>query len=123
MVSHVFGIVILGSFQLFGLVTTCLASITVRIVIYRHRKYIESIGFPVTAIHADNEFEYARDAMLHTELNTCAQGGHVPEIEHTIRRTKERTRIMTNNLPFTVLPRCMTRSLVRGSVNFDNAFI
>ncbi len=79
-------------------------------------------GFAVCDVHADNELECAREALLPIELNVVPADCHVGEIERSIRTIKERLRSCVHGLPFSRLPRIMIRHLVADVVRCLNQF-
>jgi hypothetical protein len=46
-------------------------------------------GFQVGTVQMDNKFEKLRNLVPILAINTTAAKGHVPEVEHKIRLTKE----------------------------------
>ena len=57
-----------------------------------------------------------------TQLNVTDPGEHVPEVERSIRTTKERTRSTTQSLPYKCYPRLLIKGIVRASTFNLNAF-
>jgi len=66
--------------------------------IYRAR------NIQVKQINADNEFEYVRENVRPSIINTVAAEEYVGIIEHTIRTNKDDTRCRIHCLPYTHYP-------------------
>ena len=73
-------------------------------------------------VHADNEFECARAALLPIGLNVVPADSHVGEIERSIRTIKERLRSCAHGLPFTRLPKMLVVHMVSDAVRCLNQF-
>jgi hypothetical protein len=63
-------------------------------------------GFVIDVCLGDNEFECVRSILQeHTiQLNICAPGVHVLEVERKIRTIKEQVRVIITTLPFKIIP-------------------
>jgi hypothetical protein len=81
-------------------------------------------AFVVQTCLADNEFESLRGSLLHlgVNLNVCAPGEHIPEVERKIRTVKERVRAVITTLPFRAIPLIVTAHAVVFSVMWINFF-
>ena len=84
--------------------------------LYQHR------GFQVCDIHADHEFECARDALRPVDVNIVPTDSHVGEVERSIRTIKERLRSCVHGLPFKRLPKLLIRHMVANAVRCLNQF-
>jgi AAA ATPase containing von Willebrand factor type A (vWA) domain len=85
------------------------------------RRVYHSRGFRVVTVHADEEFEKIRNHMLPSRLITPNPGGHVPEVERSIRTLKEGCRAAIHGMPYSVYPKEMLRGLIRKVVLMTNA--
>jgi hypothetical protein len=86
------------------------------------RQIYHSRGFRIVTIHADEEFEKLRSHMLPGCLLSPNPGGHVPEVERSIRTMKESCRAAIHGLPYSVYPKEMLRGLLRKITLLWNAF-
>jgi AAA ATPase containing von Willebrand factor type A (vWA) domain len=86
------------------------------------RQVYHSRGFKIVTIHADEEFEKLRSHMLPGRLLSPDPGGHVPEVERSIRTMKEGCRAAIHGLPYSVYPKEMLRGLIRKITLLSNAF-
>ncbi len=85
--------------------------------LYRNR------GFTVSDIHADLEFECLRSEVEpRTKLETFAQDDHAPEVERSIRTTKNAIRGTSHGLPYKRLPKLMVTEIVYHSIRSLNQF-
>jgi hypothetical protein len=77
-----------------------------------------SLGFRVTIILADNQFESMRGAIadLGAIVNVVSADEHVPEIERFNRTIKDRVRSQYNTLPFKRYPPVLIVELVYSQV-------
>lgn len=64
-------------------------------------------------VHANEEFEKLRNHMLPIRLITPDPGGHVLEVERSIRTIKEGCRAAIHGLLYSVFPKEMLRGLIR----------
>ena len=71
-------------------------------------------------MNADNEFETTRNMVLPAHLHTVAKGEHLPEVERSIRTTKEDTRAGLHGVPFERFPNSMTRGTVINRNGFPS---
>jgi len=81
-----------------------------------------SFGFRIAQVNADNEFEPIRNMVLPAHLHTVAKGKYVPEVERSIRTTKEDTRAGLHGVPFERFPNSMTRGLLLCTIINRNGF-
>ena len=83
-------------------------------------------GYPITEVHADNEFAPLRDAVNATTggpvFNLASANEHVPDIERRIRVVKERVRSIRHSLPFKKIPQLMVICLVIHVIRQLNYF-
>jgi len=79
-------------------------------------------GFNIEYLHADHQFDCLRESIRPTVLYISAAGEHVPEVERSIQTIESNCRALYHALPFQLLPRIMTRSLVRHVVRTMNIF-
>jgi Cobalamin biosynthesis protein CobT (nicotinate-mononucleotide:5, 6-dimethylbenzimidazole phosphoribosyltransferase) len=86
------------------------------------KRIYHSRGFRVVSIHADEEFEKLRNHMLPSILMSPNPGGHVPEVERSIRTLKEGCRAAIHGMPYRVYPKEMLRGLIRKVILMANAF-
>ena len=63
-------------------------------------------------ILADNEFEYAKSALLSSHLNIVPRHAHVPEVERSIRTTKQIVRHTFNILPYKHIYKLMVTGII-----------
>ena len=94
-------------------ILTCLEDIT---SIYNRR------GFTITNLHGDGEFDCIRMNVGNIHVHIAAPGEHVPEVERSIRTTKERVRATVQGLPYRYIPKIMIKGMVRDSTIQLNAF-
>jgi hypothetical protein len=81
-----------------------------------------SRGVTISEIRADGEFKCLEHDIQPCTINSAAPGEHVPEIERSIRTTKESTRTLQHDLPFKKQPKMMTEANVYCSTKNLNAF-
>jgi hypothetical protein len=86
------------------------------------RKLYLSRGVTISEIRADGEFKCLEHDLQPCITNIAAPGEHVPEIERSIRTTKESTRTLQHDLPFKKQPKMMTEANVYCSIKNLNAF-
>ena len=81
-------------------------------------------GFRIDVLHMDGQFEplRLRTAAMGMQLNVTSNKEHVPEIERSIRTTKEQVRSVYATLPFKRLPLRFLIELVVGCILWLNAF-
>jgi hypothetical protein len=82
----------------------------------------ESRGFKITSYHGDNEFTHLEDHVRPATTQICAAGEHVPEIERSIRTTKERVRCTIHSMPYKRLPKTMIKHIILDGTFWLNAF-
>ena len=76
------------------------------------RKY-HSRGFRITDIHADSEFEKARNDLLPIRMETCGTDDHVPEVERDIQTQKNQNRSVCHAMPYKCFPKVVLRAIVK----------
>jgi hypothetical protein len=86
------------------------------------RRIYHTRGFRIFTVHADEEFEKLRSHILPGRLVTPDPGGHVPEVERSIRTLKEGCRAAIHGMPYSYFPKEMLRGLLRKVVLLQNAF-
>lgn len=86
------------------------------------RKLYLSRGVTISEICANGEFKCLKHDLQQFITNIAAPGEHVPEIERSIRTTKELTRTLQHDLPFKNQPKMMTEDNVYCSIKHLNAF-
>jgi hypothetical protein len=85
-------------------------------------KLYSSRGFRVCALHADNEFACARDAVHPLRIDVVAADSHVGEVERFIRTINKRLQACVHGLPFTSLPKILVVHMVANVVRCLNMF-
>lgn len=76
----------------------------------------------MVTVHGDEEFEKLRNHMLPCRLICPEPGGHVPEVERSIRTVKEGCRAAIHGMPYSFFPKEMLRGLIRKVILLLNAF-
>jgi hypothetical protein len=84
--------------------------------------HVRSQGFNITRLEADQEFSCIVNDVLPIGLNITDADDHVPEVERSIRTTKERTRCTVQGLPFRRIPKVMMRAAIEGAHKALNQF-
>ena len=80
-------------------------------------------GYNISTCHADSEFETLKNDLAPSDLIIYAKAKHVSIIKHAIRRLKEKCRAMVQGMPYTCLPRILTRAVVNRCTKVINAFV
>jgi hypothetical protein len=79
-------------------------------------------GFIVTTIFADSEYSGLDGRLGPIKLNLCNAGDHVPEAERNDQTISERFWVAFHHLPFTAIPKVMTRCLAMYVAMMLNIF-
>ena len=78
--------------------------------------YTKIHNIRITQVNADNEFETIRNMVLPVHLHTVAKGEHVPEVERSIRTTKQDTKAGLHGVSFERFPNSMARGLLLRTI-------
>ena len=89
----------------------------------RIRQKYERRNFNITDYHVDNEFDVdGLEEVLDADKHVCAGDEHIGGIERQGRTEKERARCCCANIPYRIIPKVMTRSMMEDIVYWLNAF-
>ena len=80
------------------------------------RQLYLSRGVTMSEIRADGELKCLEHELQPCVTNIAAPGEHVPEIERSVRTTKESTHTLQHDLPFQKQPKMMTEANVYCSI-------
>ena len=96
------------------------------IIKYMHRvlQMYRARGFEINFIHSDNKFHIQdlETEIAPSSLEMYAPEEHVPNIEQSIRTTKEKCRALTHSVLYSRYTKLMTVALIENATHWLNAF-